>query len=368
MSEPLVKLLLVDDEDSVREPLARHLRAEPYKYVVIDVANADAAWRTLEEIDGQCDVALIDEVLEEGPSGLNLLRQIKTKYPKIECVLFTGWGMQSGLDALRAGAYRYFAKPFNLEELALTIRFAAVERQQHMEQQFLAALVKVSQGLTKTTQQLEQLSLAWDFVREQLDVPTFFIALYAATSDQVYFPLVYDGGKQVSLRDVRLGEDSSNWGLAGYILKTGEEILWSTLEEKEQVCNSRKIITRLVGEPSASCFCVPLVIGARVHGVLSAQSYQPGVFSPALQNALRALAGHLSVAFENSHLFAEVEQKAKDNEYQAERISALEKLAININSSMETKEVLTKACQVAVDFFHVDHSGLVLFNKDFFKV
>src|SRR3990172_5120385 len=128
MSEPILNLLLVDDEDSVREPLARYLRVEPYKYGVKDVATFEEALQALEKTKGRFDVALIDEVLGEGPGGLDLLRQIKASYPQIECILFTGWGMQSGLEALRAGAYRYFAKPFNLEELALTIRFAADQK------------------------------------------------------------------------------------------------------------------------------------------------------------------------------------------------------------------------------------------------
>jgi len=168
MSEPALNLLLVDDEDSVRVPLARHLRAEPYNYVVRDVASVEEALQALEETRGRFDVALIDEVLgqDEGLNGLDLLRKIKDQHTQIECILFTGWGMQSGLEALHAGAYRYFAKPFNLEELALTIRFAADQKLLQREREYLSALVQVSRELTQTTDIEEQLRLVWNYVKE----------------------------------------------------------------------------------------------------------------------------------------------------------------------------------------------------------
>src|SRR5688572_2155915 len=103
MTEPTLSLLLVDDEESVRGPLARHLRSQPYNYMVEDVANVDEALELLDATKGRFTVALIDEVLTEESSGLDLLRQIRAQYPQIECILFTGWGMQSGLEALQAG-------------------------------------------------------------------------------------------------------------------------------------------------------------------------------------------------------------------------------------------------------------------------
>lgn len=369
MNQTKVRLLLVDDEESIRVPLARHLEREPYGYLVTAAAGFQEALQALESAEGHFDVALIDEALQgEGSSdGLELLRHIKRKYPDIECILFTGWGMRAGLEALEAGAYRYFAKPYNLEELALTIRFAAEEGRRHQERRFLQALVKVSQGLTQTRSEKEQLALAWNFVQEQLAVSSFFIALATPKKERVYFPLAFDEKKPVNLSDVWLGEDPEKWGLAGYVVKTGEEVLWSTLEERERVCKERGIRPRQEGKPSASCFCVPLVIGGEVHGVLSAQSYEPHIFTPSLQNALRALAGQLSVALENTRLMEDLRQRAADNELQARRIAALEQLAIDIASDLNLEEILQRTCQAAVEFFHADHSGLVLFDRDFLE-
>lgn len=365
MGEPVLKLLLVDDEDSVREPLASSLQTKPYYYEVTDVPDFEEAVRSLEEKSGNFDVALIDEVLGEGPSGLEILKYIKATYSDIEVILFTGWGLKSGEEVRQIGAYSYVAKPFNTDELAMTIYNAAERNRIRREHRYMEALVKASRALAQTTQTDNQLNLAWDFVREQLAVSSFFIALYSSSEDRVYFPLAFDESRQVSLPDVIIGRDSSTWGLAGYVVKKGEEVLWSTLSEKDQVCDQKKIFPLRDGEPSASCFCIPLILSNHVRGVLSAQSYQEHVFAPSLQNALRALAGHLSVALDNSRLFSELEQRAKDNENQAKRIAALENLAVNINSNLEWDEILTRTSQEAVDFFHADHSGLVIFDQNY---
>lgn len=366
MSEQTLRLLIVDDEESIRKLLADHLMAT-YNYHVDIAGDGHEALRLLDKVQGRYDVALIDQVLEGNLNGLDLLRKIKTTYPEIQVIIFTGWGMkeEQGVEILRQGAYRYFAKPFNLEELALTIRFAAEEKQVHQERQYLDALVKVGQGLTATTQEAEQLSLAWNFVREQLDVSTFFIGLLLPNVKRIYFPLTYDQSRQINLPDTLLNGKRRDWGLAGYVVNSGEEILWSTLDEMKKVCKARKIAPIIVDEPPASGFCLPLRLGERVRGVLSAQSYHPHIFTLSLQNALRSLGSQLSVAMENSRLFAEAEQKSVDIEHKANSLSTLQGLVLTINSSLKLDEILTKTCQKAVEFFYADHSGLVLFDPNF---
>ena len=181
------------------------------------------------------------------------------------------------------------------------------------------------------------------------------------------FPIAFDKGQAIALPNVSLKEEQSELSLAGFVVNKGEEVLWSTLDEKEIICKERNITPRLEGEPSASCLCIPLQIGERVIGVLSAQSRQQHIFTPILQNTLRALSGHLTASLENSRLISDLEHKRLDVELQATRLSALHELAITINSTLDLREILTKTCKSAVDFFDADHSGLVLFDPDFIQ-
>lgn len=362
MSEQKLRVLLLDDEKSLREPLASHLR-EHYGYLVDAVADGIEALRLLEKAEGHHDVALIDEVLEEGLSGLEVLKQIKSRYPKIEVILFTGWGMQAGIEALNAGAYRYFAKPVNVDELALTIRFASEHGRIRQERYYLEALVKVSQGLTRTTRREEQLTLVWDFVRQQLDISTFFLGLYHLNSDKVSFPIVYEDNQRISLPTRLLGNNQMNWGFTGYVIKTGEELCLLTREELEQRCQSIGISPLLEGKATESCLFLPLQHEGRMLGVLSIQSYQSNAFNDTLLDAVRALSHQVSVALENSRLFIEWEQKVREAKQQARNLRTLQNLALTVSSSLDIREIVTKSCQAVVELSGSDHSGLVLFDE-----
>ncbi len=139
--EPL-RVLLVEDESSLREPLAKYLR-DTHGYHVDAAADANGARQLVMVADRAYDVALIDDLLspdpdaEPVPIGVELMKRIRALCPRTECIIFTGWGMDRALAALRAGAYRYLAKPLNLDELAMTIQMAAEQTRLRQERDLL---------------------------------------------------------------------------------------------------------------------------------------------------------------------------------------------------------------------------------------
>ncbi|MGQ9493192.1 MAG: response regulator, partial [Anaerolineae bacterium] len=124
MAEERVWVLLLDDEEILRVPLKDFLEKN-FGYGVDAVASGEEALEQVEKAQGRYDVALIDEVLLHGPDGIEVMQQIKARYPNIECIIFTGWGTESRQRALRAGAFRYLERPFDNDELAMLIRTAA---------------------------------------------------------------------------------------------------------------------------------------------------------------------------------------------------------------------------------------------------
>jgi DNA-binding NtrC family response regulator len=148
-------VLLVDDEASLREPLAKHLRQE-YGYQVDTATSSEEVLIQLEQNQSRYEVVLMDESLPLVPSqkpeplGVTLTTKIKTRYPDIEIIIFSDEKMTSGLEALRAGAYRYLAKPFNLEELGMLIQMAAEQsrlKEIAREKQILEQLMETSTAL-----------------------------------------------------------------------------------------------------------------------------------------------------------------------------------------------------------------------------
>ena len=129
MRDERLRILLVDDEASLREPLKKRLEAG-FSFEVDLAANGAEAIERIETVAGRYDVALIDQTLLPGPDGIEVMRHIKAVYPDVECIIFTGWGSEHRQQALEAGAYRYIEKPFDVGELAMLIRTAAQQVRQ----------------------------------------------------------------------------------------------------------------------------------------------------------------------------------------------------------------------------------------------
>jgi DNA-binding NtrC family response regulator len=117
---PTLHLLLVDDDDQLRQTLARR-----FQRLGMQVSDADTAEVALSRA-AQCryDVALLDLHLP-GKDGIDLLLQLKQLQPDLEALLFTAHGsIETAIQAMKAGAYDYLTKPFHLPELEVYIQKA----------------------------------------------------------------------------------------------------------------------------------------------------------------------------------------------------------------------------------------------------
>lgn len=248
-----------------------------------------------------------------------------------------------------------------LQSLAAQASLAIVNTQAFQQVRshagYMEALVRAGQGLTQATKQEDQLNLAWDFVREQLQVSTFFVALYDRQAETLRFPLAYDENQRTEIPDRRLGEARGGWSISGFVVKTGQELSWPTSESGQQQCNALGIKSILIGKPCQSCFYLPLRAGDRVIGIISIQSYERHAFTPILLDACRALGSQLTVALENTQLYDDAQQRTR-------RLDTLQRLALTLNLSLELDETLEATCRAAVEFFNADHSALVLFDQN----
>jgi two-component system, NtrC family, response regulator PilR len=120
-----VDLLVVDDESSLRDFLSIVFEEEGW-HVEAAATLAEARANVQKH---EPDVVLCDLMLPDG-SGIDLLKEIKSQTPSIAVVMITAHtSTQSAVDALKAGALDYIAKPFDIEELKLIVR-KAVERKE----------------------------------------------------------------------------------------------------------------------------------------------------------------------------------------------------------------------------------------------
>lgn len=125
MEEPTVQktILVVDDEDGVRESMREVLTDEGYR--VIDTADGS---RVLEMIrQERPEVVLLDIWMPE-VDGIGLLKEIKSKEPEINVVMVSGHGnIHTAVTATKFGAFDFIEKPVSLEGLLLTVQRALGE-------------------------------------------------------------------------------------------------------------------------------------------------------------------------------------------------------------------------------------------------
>ncbi len=129
MSESGGRILVVDDEAIARDNLALALARQGHDTVT--AGNGDEALERLRAED--FDLVLTDLKME-GMDGLALLRSIKDQFPDIEVVVLTGYPtVDTAVEAMRAGAYDYLAKPYRLDEARMLVRKALEKRHLKLE-------------------------------------------------------------------------------------------------------------------------------------------------------------------------------------------------------------------------------------------
>lgn len=116
------KVLFVDDEPGVLKAMQRIFRQE--NYILLTAASGPAALSLL-ETQQPVHVVVSDHRMP-GMTGADLLRQIKTKYPKTIRIMLTGYAdVDAVMGAVNEGAvYKFITKPWNDDDLRLTVGLA----------------------------------------------------------------------------------------------------------------------------------------------------------------------------------------------------------------------------------------------------
>jgi two-component system response regulator PilR (NtrC family) len=120
----LTKILVVDDEISMREFLSILLEREGYATSL--AADAEAALKLLESEEF---ALVISDVNMPGLNGIKLLERIKQISPETAVLLITAFSTaEQAVEAMKLGAYDYIAKPFKVEEIKVLVRNALEKR------------------------------------------------------------------------------------------------------------------------------------------------------------------------------------------------------------------------------------------------
>jgi DNA-binding NtrC family response regulator len=129
MNENNLKILIVDDEEIVRESLSEWFREDGYY-----VDTADNAVKALNKLnETRWDIYLLD-IKMPGMDGLELQRRIREIDKDAVVIIITAFAaVDTAIQALKDGAYDYITKPFDPDNLSHLLRNAAKQRRLAME-------------------------------------------------------------------------------------------------------------------------------------------------------------------------------------------------------------------------------------------
>src|SRR5712691_822068 len=122
------RILIADDHDSLRRGLAQAIAEAGHD--VEEAPNGNAAIEKLHE--GFYDV-VVSDLKMGGSTGLEVLKTAKQLHPTTAVILMTAFGsVSTAVEAIKAGAFDYVQKPFEIEEMEVKIEKALeMRRMQH---------------------------------------------------------------------------------------------------------------------------------------------------------------------------------------------------------------------------------------------
>ncbi|MBI1860868.1 MAG: sigma-54-dependent Fis family transcriptional regulator [Deltaproteobacteria bacterium] len=125
----VARILIVDDEESIREFFEIMLKREGYQ-----VLTAGNGVEALEILKKQSADLIISDIQMPEMSGLELLSKVKEMDPEAVQIMITAFGStETAVEAMKLGAYDYVSKPFKIDEVKIIIRQALEKRDLKLE-------------------------------------------------------------------------------------------------------------------------------------------------------------------------------------------------------------------------------------------
>jgi len=129
------KILVIEDEASIRRVLTKILSEENDTYIVEDAEDGISGYEKIKNTD--YDLVLCDIKMPK-MDGVELLEAVKKIKPEIPIVMISGHGdMETAIQTMRLGAFDYISKPPDLNRLLNTVRNALDKKQLVVENKIL---------------------------------------------------------------------------------------------------------------------------------------------------------------------------------------------------------------------------------------
>src|SRR4051794_20465876 len=157
-----MRILIVDDEEVLRDVLDAVLRREGFEVVM--AASGEEALSILDE-DDSIDLVILDIMLP-GISGIDTLRSIRVSTPSLPVIIITAFSSIDGaIEAMKHGAFHYIPKPFKNEEVVLTVNKALEQKRLSTENERLKEELSEKYAYSNIIGKSEVMRKVFDLIR-----------------------------------------------------------------------------------------------------------------------------------------------------------------------------------------------------------
>jgi GAF domain-containing protein len=202
--------------------------------------------------------------------------------------------------------------------------------------------------------------------QQLMPVEAFVIALLDKENQEIDGVYLIDGGARSPNQRLPLGK-----GLSGQVIATGEPIL---VHGSEQTGSLGGVAYGQLGTP-LSILAVPMTLGNETVGMLSAQSYQPNVYTQDDLQILSTLANQAIVAIQNGRLFAETQRLAEELEQRVvERTAQLQReqqntetllrILTEVSSSLDLDRALNRTLALLNEAIGAEQGTIMLLHPE----
>lgn len=157
-------ILIVDDEKSILFSLKAALAKEGYS-----IRTSESPQDAIKMVEPGTFQVVISDFNMPGMNGVDLLKRVKQIDPEIVFILMTAYGSEKlAIEAMKEGAYDYFSKPFDIDEMRVIVakaceRFTLAWQKKNLEERFLAEtetdrIIGTSEQTKQVKERIEQVA------------------------------------------------------------------------------------------------------------------------------------------------------------------------------------------------------------------
>ncbi len=162
------RLLVVDDEESIREFLEIMLKKEGY-----EVTCAEDGAKAKDLLAKKTFDMVISDLQMPNVTGIELLKFVKEAYPDLVFMLITAFGTtESAVEAMKMGAYDYLTKPFKIDEVRLNIQNALRTKNLEVENRVLKKELTKEYSFQNLVGNSDEMHRIYDLVKRVSMTPT----------------------------------------------------------------------------------------------------------------------------------------------------------------------------------------------------